>query len=278
MLKSLTAVAERGYVIVNFPRVTTRGPKPPLGGFVFSGGPMTDEVTRLRVRVYFDGFNFYVGAFTNGRGGPSVRAPYKWLDLHAFCRDVLPDSYEIDLIRYFTTPASEEPGNGKRKRQAAYFSALESTGVQIHPDGVFRRRRRMMKLAVPKNHSCGRTRVEVTYREEKRADVNLATWLLLDCFDQQFDVAVIVSDDTDLAGAIKAVRERFGKEVAVINIRHRDSIFDGDVDVEVYPAARKKFFVRNQLPATICLDDGTHVSCPAEWRSAEEASAEPEVA
>lgn len=45
----------------------------------------------------------------------------------------------------------------------------------------------------------GRGHVEVLKSEEKGSDVNLATYLLVDCYRSDCDVAVIVSNDSDLA-------------------------------------------------------------------------------
>jgi hypothetical protein len=46
-----------------------------------------------KANVYVDGFNLYYGALKN--------TPYKWLDLDALLRTILP-AYEIHRIRYFS--------------------------------------------------------------------------------------------------------------------------------------------------------------------------------
>lgn len=53
--------------------------------------------------------------------------------------------------------------------------------------------------------------------EEKGSDVNLATMLLVDAFDDLFDCAVIISNDSDLKGPIEQVRNRFGKTIGLLN-------------------------------------------------------------
>ena len=47
--------------------------------------------------------------------------------------------------------------------------------------------------------------------EEKGSDVNLATYLLLDAFDNDYDTAIVVSNDSDFIHPIEVVRRRFGK-------------------------------------------------------------------
>lgn len=52
--------------------------------------------------------------------------------------------------------------------------------------------------------------------EEKGSDVNLATQLLVDAFDDAFEQAVVISNDSDLVGPIRVVRAKFGKPVVVL--------------------------------------------------------------
>ena len=50
---------------------------------------------------------------------------------------------------------------------------------------------------------------------EKGSDVNLASYLLLDAFDRDYEVALVISNDSDLTHPIELVRERFGVRVGV---------------------------------------------------------------
>ena len=53
--------------------------------------------------------------------------------------------------------------------------------------------------------------------KEKGSDVNLATELLVDAFENAFDVAAVISNDSDLVAPIRAVRTRTSKPVGIIN-------------------------------------------------------------
>lgn len=68
------------------------------------------------------------------------------------------------------------------------------------------------------------TAVRVVKTEEKGSDVNLATHLLIDAFDDAFDVAVIVSNDSDLKEPIAQVRNKFGKTIGIMNTHARMSM------------------------------------------------------
>ncbi|MBL4557734.1 MAG: hypothetical protein JKP98_13370 [Rhodobacteraceae bacterium] len=49
----------------------------------------------------------------------------------------------------------------------------------------------------------------------------MATHLLVDAFDDAFDVAVIVSNDSDLKEPISVVRRRLGKTIGILNPQRR---------------------------------------------------------
>src|SRR5260370_3945400 len=57
----------------------------------------------------------------------------------------------------------------------------------------------------------------VRYEEEKRSDVNLATYLLVDGFRGAYDLAVVVSDDSDLRLPIEMVVNELHLPVWVLN-------------------------------------------------------------
>ena len=59
--------------------------------------------------VYIDGFNFYYGAVKG--------TPYKWLDLEALCRRLLPKD-QIVKIRYFTARVASRPEDPQQPASA----------------------------------------------------------------------------------------------------------------------------------------------------------------
>src|SRR5947208_16760199 len=61
-----------------------------------------------------------------------------------------------------------------------------------------------------------RRTVEVIRTEEKGSDVNLATMLLVDSFAEEFELAVVISNDSDLAMPIEVVRQ-MGFDVGILN-------------------------------------------------------------
>ncbi len=165
--------------------------------------------------VYVDGFNLYYGAL---RG-----TPYRWLNLDALCTCLLP-GHAVSQIKYYTARVRGLPHDpDKPRRQLAYLRALRTLpNVSIH-FGHFLSHATYLPLASGDGNSpqyrpdgsldC----VRVIRTEEKGSDVNLATHLLRDGFANLYDVAVVVSNDSDLVEPIRVVRADLGKKVGIIN-------------------------------------------------------------
>lgn len=169
--------------------------------------PSTEGRANVRVNVYVDGFNLFYGAL---RG-----SPYRWLDLGALCRVLLPND-DINRIRYFTARVTSRPDDpGKSQRQDVYLRALQTVpGLTIHLGHYLISKVRMPLASPPPS---GPRTVEVIKTEEKGSDVNLATYLLLDACRGDCEVAVVVTNDSDLKEPIEIVREELEMAVGVIN-------------------------------------------------------------
>lgn len=161
----------------------------------------------MRTRVYVDGYNLFYACLKG--------SPHKWLNVHELATNLLPKN-RIDKLRYFTARVSARPHDpGQPQRQETYLRALATVPqVEIH-FGHFLTHEISMPDAAAWN--TGRYRpVRVMKTEEKGSDVNLATHLLIDAFDNSFDVAVIISNDSDLKEPISLVRSRFGKKIVLL--------------------------------------------------------------
>ena len=156
--------------------------------------------------IYVDGFNLYYGG---------LRAtPYRWLDLDALCRRVLP-GHTINRIRYFAAKVTARPSDPSQpQRQGFYLRALATIPhLSIHL-GHFLSNPVFMPLENPL--PGGPAVVRVIKTEEKGSDVNLATWLVHDAYQADFDRAVVLSNDSDLAFPIELVVNALGRPVSVL--------------------------------------------------------------
>ena len=157
--------------------------------------------------VYIDGFNLYYRAL---RG-----TPFKWLDLRTLAETLFPGDV-INRICYFTALLDARPDDPhKPQRQLMYLRAVESIRDLSIYYGSFRSGTKRRPLVRPLPGLP--THVEVWDTEEKGSDVNLATRLLVDGFNGEYQQAVVVSNDADFAGAMRYVRDALGLRVTLVN-------------------------------------------------------------
>ncbi|HRK95670.1 MAG TPA: NYN domain-containing protein [Rhodospirillales bacterium] len=151
-----------------------------------------------RVVVYVDGFNLY-HAIADLRD-----QSLKWLDLWKLSASLLRADETLASVNYFSAFATwlVEP----YARHRAYVQALKAKGVNTFM-GKFKEKPRSCR-------SCG---AKWTAHEEKETDVHIAVRVVADALLDEFDRAIIVSADSDLAPALRAVRQhRPKKEILVV--------------------------------------------------------------
>jgi len=204
--------------------------------------------------VYVDGFNLYYGCLKG--------TSHKWLDLDLLFRTLLPQ-HEIKRIRYFTARISGRPDKpDSPTRQDAYLRALKTLpNVTIHL-GKFLQSPVRMPLAKPKR---GQKTVEVLRTEEKGSDVNLATYLLIDAFRRDSDIAVVVSNDSDLCEPIRIVAREFKVPVGLVIPHNRTSYALSNLQPAFIKKIRPGPLSISQFPATVTDTRGRKISKPATW-------------
>ncbi len=226
---------------------------------------MPTSPPRLKTYVYIDGFNLYYGCFRPP--APSHWSRYKWLNLEKFCDRLFPDN-DVIAIRYYTADvANRPPDNRQSTRQQAYLKALSTLSrVEIVKGHFIGPKKRWMQQCDESGVALGRS-VLVLKTEEKGSDVNLAVDLLHDCVKDRYECAAVISNDSDLARAIRIAREDYGKIIGIVNpsashnptsrplerLRH----FDRPI--------RETILASSQFPDLVPI--GTRVvSRPHEWR------------
>ncbi len=210
------------------------------------------------VNFYIDGFNLYYGSL-------KYRWPqFKWLNLQTLCEGLVP-GLTVKRVRYFTAHTQNtllDPNVASR--QQVYLRALATLPKVSIDYGLFTVRPVRMPLTnnpTPTNPAI----VQVTRTEEKRTDVNLATALLLDCFNNDSDEVVVISNDSDLIAAITVARQRFGKRVGVISPRPRRqrSHYLAQAASWSYATINRSHFANNQLPQQMNDTNGAFAKPPS---------------
>jgi len=215
------------------------GPGPPVGpGFVFMA----------RIFFFVDGFNFY-----HALDDHLEYKKYKWTSLSKLCRCYVTDKRDtISGIEYFTALATWNLG--KVARHNVFIKAQEDEGVKVIY-GEFKIRDRKCRF-------CGRA---FKNPEEKQTDVNIALRLFQLAVQDRYDKAIIVSGDTDLLPAIKAVQMTFpSKQVGIVIPIGRASE-DLKRQTDFHYRMKEKHLKSCRYENTITLTDGSTLSCPLNW-------------
>lgn len=160
----------------------------------------------MRTIAYIDGFNLYYRCLKN--------TPYKWLDLRALLEGLLRPENHLERIRYYTARVSGRDDPESPKRQHAYLRAIQTIqGLSIHY-GTFLAKEIVRPLVNPISGLPAYVKVHTT--EEKGSDVNLASHLIRDGFQDAYEVAVVLSNDTDLLEPIRIVTQELKQPVGLV--------------------------------------------------------------
>ncbi len=212
----------------------------------------------MRTNVYVDGFNLFYGSLR--------RTDFRWLDLRKLAESLLGTGHSVNRIRYFTARVKATDDPSEPQRQQTYIRAVETiTGVSVH-FGQYRSNVVSRPLARPP--TTGSRFVMVRDSKEKGTDVNIATFLLCDAFDGDYEKALVISNDSDLTFPIETVRTKLSKPVIVgapVSLPNRF------VSKELRAAAtsvreiRESALSASLLPPEIIDAAGRKITCPAKW-------------
>ena len=204
----------------------------------------------MKTIVYVDGFNLYYGALKG--------TPYRWLNVAEMCRQLLPND-QITGIRYFTALVNPRPNDtDQRVRQESHLRALATIPDLSVVLGYFLTHEIKMPLAGPKGGFA-----TVIKTEEKGSDVNIATHLLVDGLKNNYELAVVVSNDSDLALPIRFVVEELHKPVGLLNPQKHPSV-ELSKCASFLKQIRAGVLARSQFPNQLTDAHGTFTK-PAAW-------------
>lgn len=207
----------------------------------------------MRVRVYVDGFNLYYRALKD--------TPYRWVNLVALASRILDATDVVEHVRYFTARIKGRATDPDApRRQQIYLSALGTLPNVTAHYGRFLAKTKTRPLA-----ANPRSYVEILDSEEKGSDVNLAVHLVNDGWRGHYDAALVLSQDTDLAEAMRIVRDELGLKVGLVWLDgRRPNPNLGNVASFVRHIS-KADLAGSQFPNPIVRPDGTRLFKPTSW-------------
>lgn len=206
-----------------------------------------------RTIVYVDGFNLFYGSLK--------KTPYRWLNILALAQMYLPNN-SINAVKYFTALVSARPGDPQQPaRQQAYLRALKTLPNFEVILGHYLSHTVNARLANPSPGA--NPYVSIIKTEEKGSDVNLAVHLINDAHLNKFDVALVISNDSDLLTPIKMAREELGKKVGILNPqKHPSRVLVANTDF--FKQIRTGALLASQFPPVLSDAKGA-INKPTRW-------------
>jgi hypothetical protein len=179
------------YTNVIASRVTASSPSVKAGGVSISEAPQTS-----RAAFYVDGFNLYHAL-------DALNQPHlKWLNLFALGSRILNRNQEtLVKVRYCTALKPGLKAVEKNKRHREYITALKWFNVKVH-EGHF----------ISDNVDCSKCGHVWESPKEKETDVNIALLLFDDAYQDAFDVAYLLTADSDQGATARMLKKRFPKK------------------------------------------------------------------
>jgi len=202
---------------------------------------------KQRIIAYIDGFNLYYGMKEAGRKDTL------WLNIQLLAQNLLKPDQELVFTKYFTSRVKNDPP--KERRQNTYIEAIETLAdCQIYYG--------RHQFHVEKCRKCAHSYL---YASEKMTDVNIAVEMLGDAYLDKYDMALLITGDSDLIPPIKAIHHLFNTKrvfVAFPPNRH---------NVDIQRAAKGNIIIgkerlrNSQFSENVVKKGGFILKRPAEW-------------
>ncbi len=201
----------------------------------------------LRVVAYIDGFNLYFGLKS------AKLKRFYWLNLQSLARNILAPGQDLVFTKYFTSRVSYPPD--KEKRQSTFIEALETLSDLKIYYGHF-------QSNLQRCRKCGH---KVWVPSEKMTDVNIAVEMMSDAYQDLFDIALLISADSDLSAPLRAIKDLFpNKRVVVAFPPQRHSVQLQHL-AHAYLQIGRASIAKSVFPEKVQKADGFTLTRPPEW-------------
>jgi uncharacterized LabA/DUF88 family protein len=141
--------------------------------------------------VYIDGFNLFFSLKEN------KWKKYYWLDLVNLSSEMLRPGHFLSRVNYFTAPVKRPPD--KKERQQTYLKALKSLNFFAMHYGKY-------KYTTIVCRNCTDT---ISVPKEKRTDVKIASFLLMDAIRNECDVQYLLTGDSDFVPPVQLLSKYY---------------------------------------------------------------------
>jgi len=207
---------------------------------------------------FIDGFNLYHSIKAAERDLPNTQL--KWLDIPCLCEShlhVIGGGAQICEIHYFSAFAEHlrDAHPDKLRKHKAIVRALTARKVKAHISH-FQRKRIWA-------HDLNQW---VKVYEEKETDVRLACTVLKAAALDEFDVAILMTGDTDFVPLIEEFRRLYPKKRVLFAFpHHRANRSLQRICPDSFKVS-KESYAKHQFPDQVQLPSGKSVSIPSDWK------------
>ena len=197
----------------------------------------------MRVFTYIDGFNLYHSIKELG----TQKSYLKWQHIPKLAQKFISQNDTIEQCKFFTAYPKWKPDSCQRHR--VYVEILQDLQVEIIW-GHFK----------IKKVFCDECKTLIKKHEEKQTDVNIATHILHDIYQNKPDVIQIISGDTDLIPPLK-IAKSLGVKIHIV-IPHKREANEFDTLANKKSKIKQKHLEDCFLGASYTTAGGKIYQCP----------------
>ena len=200
-----------------------------------------------RVIAYVDGYNLYYGLRSKGW------KRFYWLNVAALARNLLKPNQTLVQTKYFTTIVKRP--DDRRRRQAVFVEALQTL-----PD--FRIYYGQFLEDTVTCRQCGHN---YTTYHEKMTDVNISVEFMSDAYQDRFDVAFLISADSDLVGPVDTIRHLFADKRTIVAFPPDRTSFALQKAANAALHIGHNELSKSMFPPIVLKPNGVALHRPSEW-------------
>ena len=200
-----------------------------------------------RVVAYIDGFNLYFGLKS-----ANLKRFY-WLNVQLLAQNLLKAGQDLVFTKYFTSRVSY-PAD-KERRQSTFLETLDTLNdFRIYYGHYQANPRRCLK--------CGH---KVLIPNEKMTDVNIAVEMMSDAYQNLFDVALVISADSDLSAPVLAIKSLFPEKRVIVAFPPQRHSAQLQRLAHGFLQIGRAIIAKSVFPDKVPKPDGFILKRPKEW-------------
>lgn len=221
-----------------------------FGAGAYMKNENVSQVSKPRAALYVDGFNLYHPIKAMGDDCNHLKWASLWqlgLNLTA------PHEQELVKVLFCTAVPSVRQSPDKRDRHITFNAAQRACGVDII-EGHY----------VPENIEIDGVPTGEQKWTEKQTDINVALEMIFDGLDDLYDIALLLSADTDQVATARVFHERLsplGKRMIGVAPPNR-SIPSGYSKFKVPEVKLKQYDIEQCIMPAILDHQGTQITRP----------------